>query len=60
MIDKELIEILICPKCKAPVKDEGEAVVCTNAGCGLRYPVRDGIPAMLIEEAVDPKETRKP
>jgi uncharacterized protein YbaR (Trm112 family) len=60
MIDKELIEILICPKCKAPVKDAGEFIVCANPACGLQYPVRDGIPAMLIEEALDPKETQKP
>jgi len=54
MIDKELLEILACPKCKSPVKPEGEKLVCQNAQCGLKYPVRDGIPVMLIDEAEKP------
>ena len=54
MIDKELLEILACPKCKADVKVEGEKIVCTNPQCGLRYPIRDGIPVMLIDEAEKP------
>ena len=49
MIDKELLDILACPSCKAPVRLEGEKIVCT--ACGKRYPIRDGIPVMLIEEA---------
>jgi uncharacterized protein YbaR (Trm112 family) len=55
MIDKELLEILACPKCKMEVKLEGEQLVCTNPQCGLRYPIRDGIPVMLIEEAEKPQ-----
>ena len=51
MIDKELLEILACPQCKAPVKLEGDWIRCQNSQCGLRYPIRDGIPVMLIEEA---------
>ncbi|HUJ72593.1 MAG TPA: Trm112 family protein [Verrucomicrobiae bacterium] len=54
MIDKELLEILACPKCKTAVKLEGERIVCTNPQCGLRYPIRDGIPVMLIVEAEKP------
>jgi len=57
MVDKELLDILVCPKCKQPIEylAEEERIVCTNAECGLRYPVRDGIPIMLIDEAEDPK-----
>ena len=51
MIDKELLEILACPACKAPVRLEEERLVCTNSACGLRYPIREGIPVMLIDEA---------
>ena len=53
MIDKELLEILACPKCKSPVRlDEPAArIICTSPACGLRYPIRDGIPVMLIDEA---------
>jgi uncharacterized protein YbaR (Trm112 family) len=55
MIDKQLLEILVCPKCKADVKLEGEKIICTNPQCGLRYPIRDGIPVMLIDEAEKPQ-----
>jgi uncharacterized protein YbaR (Trm112 family) len=51
MIDKELLEILACPQCKAALKAEGDWLVCAGASCGLRYPVRDGIPVLLVEEA---------
>ena len=49
MIDAKLLEILACPLCKTEVKLEGESLVCVQ--CGRRYPIRDGIPVMLIEEA---------
>jgi len=48
VIDPELLEILACPACKTPVKLEDEFLVCHR--CGRRYPIRDGIPVMLIEE----------
>jgi uncharacterized protein len=55
-VDKELMEILVCPNCRGPVelRTEGGAewVVCLS--CGLRYPVRDDIPVMLIDEAERP------
>ena len=54
MIDKELLDILACPQCKAAVKLEGEKLVCQTPQCGLRYPIRDGIPVMLIDEAEKP------
>ena len=53
MIDPALLEILACPACRADVRHEvgasGERLVCVS--CGRRYPVRDDIPVMLIEEA---------
>ena len=52
MIDPKLLEILACPACKTEVKLEGDRLVCVK--CGRRYPVRDGIPVMLIEEAESP------
>ena len=54
MIHKELLEILACPQCKAEVKLEGERIICQNPQCGLRYPIRDGIPVMLIDQADKP------
>jgi uncharacterized protein len=52
VIDKELLEILACPACKAPVTQQGDRIVCTK--CGRRYPIRDEIPVMLIDEAEQP------
>ncbi len=54
MIDKELLDILACPLCKVEVKLEEDRIVCTK--CGRRYPVRDDIPIMLIEEAEVPEK----
>lgn len=53
-LSKELLDILACPKCKQSVKEEGEWIVCQSPSCGLRYPVRNGIPVMLIDEAQKP------
>ncbi len=50
-IDKELLELLACPKCRATLKQEGDQLVCQNPACALRYPIRDGMPVMLIGEA---------
>ncbi len=49
MIDEKLLEILACPACKADVVLKGEKLVCVQ--CRRAYPIRDGIPVMLIEEA---------
>jgi hypothetical protein len=53
-LSKELLDILVCPKCKTKVVQEGDTLRCTRADCGLVYPVRDGIPVMLIDEARAP------
>jgi uncharacterized protein len=52
-LDPTLLEILACPDDKSPViyQKEGEAERLTCTKCGKRYPVRDGIPVMLIDEA---------
>jgi uncharacterized protein len=52
-LDPTLLEILACPDDKAPViyQKEGDAERLTCTSCGKRYPVRDGIPVMLIDEA---------
>jgi uncharacterized protein YbaR (Trm112 family) len=51
MLAKELLEIMACPACKSRVQVEGSEIVCQNSNCALRFPIRDGIPIMLIEEA---------
>lgn len=57
-IDSWLLEILACPKCKAPLRadDAADELVCTNQDCGLAYPVRDDIPVLLVDEARHPEK----
>lgn len=55
-IAKELLDIIVCPQCHSalqllPDPQHVEALLCTGDACGLRYPVRDGIPILLIDEA---------
>ena len=57
MIDKELLAILACPLCKTDVKLDGDRLVCVK--CGRRYPIKDDIPIMLIDEAELPGGSRK-
>ena len=50
-VDAQLLEILVCPKCKGDLEyRESESSLVCHA-CALRYPVRDDIPIMLIDEA---------
>lgn len=49
MIDKALLEILVCPVCKARLAQKGESLKCLQ--CRRVYPVRDGIPIMLVDQA---------
>ncbi|HCA84054.1 MAG TPA: hypothetical protein DEQ61_00195 [Streptomyces sp.] len=68
-LEAGLLEILACPACHAPLREEpaseaGEGaageetgateLVCTGRSCGLAYPVRDGIPVLLVDEARRP------
>ncbi|MDH6121921.1 MULTISPECIES: Trm112 family protein [unclassified Kitasatospora] len=53
-----LLEILVCPSCHAALREETAAdqpeLTCTGADCGLAYPIRDGIPVLLVDEARRP------
>jgi uncharacterized protein len=51
-ISKELLEILVCPLCKAPVELKPDASGLKCSQCKRVYPVRDDIPVMLVDEAV--------
>jgi uncharacterized protein YbaR (Trm112 family) len=48
-LTKDLLDILACPNCKGPLRQGESSLFCT--ACRLRYPVRDGIPVLLVEEA---------
>jgi uncharacterized protein YbaR (Trm112 family) len=51
MLDKQLLEILVCPKCKGELeyREKESELVCHV--CRLRYEVREDIPIMLVDEA---------
>ena len=65
-LDPELLKILACPGCKQEVKlviervegGDVEKLICQNPDCGLEFPIRDGIPVMIIDEAEDPRSVR--
>ena len=50
-IDPRLLEILVCPLTKGPLEYDRNANELISRAAGLAYPVRDGIPIMLVEEA---------
>ena len=55
-ISKELLDILVCPKCKGDIclTKAGDGLICEN--CKLLYEIKDDIPIMLIDEAKPLKE----
>ncbi len=57
-LDKALLDLLVCPQTKAPLVADGDWLYSTDSDDRRRYPVRDGIPIMLIGEAeeVSPEE----
>jgi len=57
MLEKRLLEMLRCPLGKSKLREEKDSLVCER--CGVRFPVRDEIPVMLIHEAKLPEGIRK-
>lgn len=52
-IDPRLLEQIVCLFCRSGLREEAAGLTCV--GCGRVYPVRDGIPVMLAEEASPPR-----
>ena len=54
MINEELLAMLACPACdsRPPVRQDGETLICDL--CGRNYPIKDGIPELIIESATMP------
>lgn len=52
MIDRELLDILACPVCKEGIRESSDKqwLICDK--CHRKYPIKDDIPVMLIDEAV--------
>ncbi len=50
-VDRKLLEFLVCPLTKGPLRFDAEAQELVSDQAGLAYPIRDGIPIMLVDEA---------
>jgi hypothetical protein len=50
-VDPKLLEILVCPLTKGPLTYDQEAGELVSEQAGLAFPIRDGIPIMLVDEA---------
>lgn len=50
-IDKELLEIICCPQCKGDIRltENEDGFICET--CKLKYPIKDDIPVMLVDQA---------
>jgi uncharacterized protein len=53
VLDPEFLKRLACPQCKVDLRLEEDKLVCTQ--CRRRFPVRDGIPVLLLDEAEAPQ-----
>lgn len=52
----DLLEILVCPLTRSPLRQEGDVLIAQKPeGAGLRYPIREGIPVLLIDQAELPQ-----
>lgn len=49
--DPKLLEVLVCPQTRTPLRYDAEKQELISATARLAYPVRDGVPIMLIDEA---------
>jgi len=58
-VDPRLLEILVCPLTKGPLRYDREAQELISLDAGLAYPIRDGIPIMLVDEARPLAESEK-
>lgn len=52
-VDPKLLEVLVCPQDKGPLEYLKKEQVLVNERKGIAYPIEDGIPVMLVDEAID-------
>jgi len=57
VLPADLLAVLVCPLTRSPLTQEGDWLVASQPeGAGLRYPIRDGIPILLVDDATLPAE----
>ncbi len=49
--DRRMVEVLVCPETRGPLTYDAEASELVSKAAGLAYPIRNGIPIMLVDEA---------
>ncbi|XAL98106.1 hypothetical protein OT109_10910 [Phycisphaeraceae bacterium D3-23] len=55
-LDEKLLAILVCPLTRSELKQEGDWLIAQKPeGAGLRYPIKDGIPVLLMDQATLPQ-----
>ena len=50
-IDRRLLEALVCPVTRGPLRYDAQRQELVSQGAGLAFPIHDGIPVMLVDEA---------
>lgn len=50
MLNRKLLDFIVCPKCKGDLTLEEEFLICKQ--CSVKYPIKDDIPILLVEEAI--------
>lgn len=58
--DPKLLEVLVCPQSRGPLRYDRAAQELISERAGLAYPVRDGVPILLVEQARDLTDARAP
>lgn len=58
-VDPRLLEILVCPATKTTLRYDADKQELISDKAGLAYPIRDGIPIMLVDEARKLKDSEK-
>jgi uncharacterized protein YbaR (Trm112 family) len=58
-VDPKLLEILVCPLTKGPLRYDAEAQELISVQAGLAYAIHDGIPIMLVDEAREINEAER-
>ena len=53
-LDRQLLELVRCPDCRGTLTPDDQQSTLTCDACGLVYPVRDGVPVLLVDEATRP------
>lgn len=55
-LDDELLSMLVCPLTRSPLQQVGDTLVAiAPPGAGLAYPIREGLPVLLVDEAILPE-----